>query len=229
VVPEYYRALDDRIGRLLAMVDAGTTVLVVSDHGARALQGGFAINQWLMENGYLVLKETPQSPIPLTPNLVEWSRTRAWGEGGYYARICLNVAGREPSGIVPRSAYEPLRDELVSRLEEICGPNSEPLDNRVLKPEAIYATVNGVAPDLLAYFGGLAWRSVGKVGGGLFWRGNDAGPDGANHDCPGIFIMRAAGARPCHVGGLSIFDVAPTVLHQLGLPIPNSMLGKTIR
>ncbi len=228
VVPDYYRALDTRIGRLLDLAGPDTTVLIVSDHGARALHGGFAINQWLMENGYLVLKQPPQKPIPLTPDLIDWTRTRAWGEGGYYARICLNVAGREPQGIVPRTAYEPLRDELIARLEAVAGPNHEPLGNRVLKPEAIYDTVNGVAPDLLAYFGGLAWRSVGKVGGALFWRGNDAGPDGANHDFPGIFIMHAAGARPRRVEGLSIFDVAPTVLSLLDLPIPPTLRGKVL-
>jgi len=228
VVPDYYRALDARIGRLLALAGPDTTVFVVSDHGAQAMQGGFAINQWLIDHGYLVLKTPPRAPLPLTPDLVDWPRTRAWGEGGYYARICLNVAGREPQGTVPREAYEPQRDEIIAQLEAKAGPDGRSLGNRVLKPEAIYDTVNGVAPDLLAYFGGLAWRSVGKVGGDLFWRGNDAGPDGANHDFPGIFILRAAGVRPRRVEGLSLFDVAPTVLSLLGLPVPPALRGKVV-
>ncbi len=228
VIPDYYRALDARIGRLLDQTGPDTAVLVVSDHGAQALHGGFAINQWLVERGYLVLKSPPSAPVPLTAGLVDWPRTRAWGEGGYYARICLNVAGREPQGLVPRAEYERLRDELIAALEAVAGPDGRLLGNRVLKPEAIYDTVNGVAPDLLAYFGGLRWRSVGKVGGDLFWRGNDAGPDGANHDFPGIFILHGAGARPRRVEGLSIFDVAPTVLGLLGLPIPPTLRGRPL-
>jgi len=228
VIPDYYRALDARIGRLLDAIGRDAAVLVVSDHGARALHGGFAINQWLIDHGYLVLKQTPSAPVPLTPELVDWSCTRAWGEGGYYARISLNVAGREPQGIVPRDGYEPLRDQLIARLEAVRGPNSERLGNRVLKPEAIYANVNGVAPDLLAYFGGLAWRSVGKVGGGLFWRGNDAGSDGANHDFPGVFILRAPGVQPRRIDGTSLFDVAPTVLALLGIDVPETLRGRNL-
>lgn len=228
VIPDYYRALDARIGRLLELAGPDTTVLVVSDHGARALQGGFAINQWLVEHGYLTLKSTPSAPTPLTPDMVDWTRTRAWGEGGYYARIWLNVAGREPQGIVPPSDFDALRSELIARIEAVTGPNEELLGNWVLKPDAIYDTVNGVAPDLLAYFGGLAWRSVGKVGGDLFWRGNDAGPDGANHDFPGILIMHGPGVAPDAAGRYTIFDVAPTVLALLGLPIPETLQGHDI-
>ena len=32
---------------------------------------------------------------------IDWARTTAWGEGGYYARVFLNVEGREPEGTVP--------------------------------------------------------------------------------------------------------------------------------
>ncbi len=229
VIPDYYRALDARIGRLLDVVGPETTVLVVSDHGACAMQGGFAINQWLIENGYLTLKAMPSAPVPLTPDMVDWGRTWAWGEGGYYARICLNVAGREPQGVVSRAAYDPLRSELIAKLEGVCKPNGELLGNFVLKPEAIYDTVNGVAPDLLAYIGGLAWRSVGKVGGDLFWRGNDAGPDGANHDFSGIIVMHGPGVAPRPERLIySMFGVAPTVLALLGLPIPESFNGYDI-
>jgi predicted AlkP superfamily phosphohydrolase/phosphomutase len=229
VIPDYYRALDVRIGRLLDMVGPETVVLVVSDHGARAMQGGFAVNQWLIEHGYLTLKAVPTSPVPLTPDMVDWPRTQSWGEGGYYARICLNVAGREPQGIVPRADYERLRSELIVQLEAVAGPTGKPLGNWVLKPEAIYDTVSGVAPDLLAYFGGLAWRSVGKVGGDLFWRGNDAGPDGANHDFSGILILRGPGITPRRDGRYSIFEVAPTVLQLLGLPIPSAISASPLQ
>ena len=41
----------------------------------------------------------------LKPDLVDWARTTAWGEGGYYGRIFMNVAGREPNGIVPPEEY----------------------------------------------------------------------------------------------------------------------------
>ena len=55
--------------------------------------------------------------------------------------------------------------------------------------------MRGVAPDLIVYFGGLYWRSVGTVGGGkLHTFENDTGPDGANHAEYGIFFFDPRGA-----------------------------------
>ena len=35
---------------------------------------------------------------------VDWDRTRAWGEGGYYCRLSVNLAGREPRGASRRTS-----------------------------------------------------------------------------------------------------------------------------
>src|SRR5437016_14069960 len=47
-IPEYYLKLDEEIGRVLELLDNDTIVLVVSDHGAQRLDGGVAINEWLI-------------------------------------------------------------------------------------------------------------------------------------------------------------------------------------
>ena len=56
---DYYRYLDDEIGIVLELIDDDTAVLVVSDHGAQRLDGGFCVNEWLWREGLLVLKERP--------------------------------------------------------------------------------------------------------------------------------------------------------------------------
>ena len=50
------------------------------------------------------------------------------------------------------------------QLEAAPGPDGQPLGTRVLRPQDVYTEVRGVAPDLIVYFGDLAWRSVGAVG-----------------------------------------------------------------
>ncbi len=78
--------------RLLEGVDpAATNLLIISDHGAKRLDGGICVNDWLRREGYLVLKSDPPPGTPPGKCDIDWSRTRAWGEGGYYARIFLNV------------------------------------------------------------------------------------------------------------------------------------------
>ena len=53
---DYYKRLDSKIARLLRFADDETAVLVVSDHGAKRMDGGICINEWLRREGYLVLQ-----------------------------------------------------------------------------------------------------------------------------------------------------------------------------
>ena len=48
-----------KLGRRLELLDKDTMLLVVSDHGAQRLDGGIAINEWLIREGLLVLNEYP--------------------------------------------------------------------------------------------------------------------------------------------------------------------------
>jgi predicted AlkP superfamily phosphohydrolase/phosphomutase len=225
----YYARLDEEIGTLLEHTDEDTTVLVVSDHGARPMHGGVRINEWLRREGWLSLRDRPDEPTPLAHASVDWPRTRAWGEGGYYARIFLNVQGREPQGAIAPAEYDRERDTLAHALEAMTGPDGQPLGNRVIRPEDTYREIRGTPPDLMVFWGDLAWRSLGTVGGeeGVYTPLNDTGPDACNHDWDGIFIMAGRAApRAGRVEGLQIYDVARTVLGALGARAPTGMLGQ---
>jgi predicted AlkP superfamily phosphohydrolase/phosphomutase len=107
------------------------------------------------------------------------------------------------------------------------------MGTKALRPEQLYREVNGVAPDLLVYFGDLNWRSVGSVGlKTVLTHENDTGPDDANHDYNGIFILDERGSRPGakrgRVDGLTLYDVAPTALTMLGLKPSPDMIGRSI-
>jgi len=41
------------------MVPEDTAILVVSDHGAKSMQGGVCINEWLWREGYLSFVHDP--------------------------------------------------------------------------------------------------------------------------------------------------------------------------
>ena len=154
VIEDYYRHVDAKIGELLEVIPEGTHILVVSDHGAQCMEGGVAINEWLIQKGYLVLEEYPKAPTRLETLKVDWAKTTAWGAGGYYGRLFINVEGREPRGFVRQEDYEATRDRLVAELEALGDPAGTPLGTRVLKPEKLYKTVRGAAPpDLFVYFG----------------------------------------------------------------------------
>jgi len=231
-IRNYYGYLDDQIGELLERFDEETTVLVVSDHGARPMLGAICVNEWLVDNGYLVLEEEPPAGNGLTPFKdlkVDWSRTRAWGEGGYYCRLCLNVEGREPQGIVPQGEFESLRTELADKLISLPGPDGVAIGTTVHRPEDLWRDRQGIPPDLLVYFGDLGWRSNGSLGHGRYWTfENDTGPDDANHDRDGICVLHGPGVHAGKRDDMTIYDIAPTILAAAGLDADPELRGRPL-
>jgi len=230
-MPAYYEFLDAQIGLLLAEIDPEARLLVVSDHGAKRLDGGIFINEWLVAHGYLTLTHRPTTPQPLQMEWIDWSRTRAWAEGGYSGRVYLNVRGRDPHGVVEPADGEALLCELIDGLGAIPDPKGRHLATQVLRPEAVYREVKGIAPDLLVYFGDLQWRALGSVGSGTIHSvDNDRGADDANHDWDGICIVRdgqrdLGGQRR---EGWQITDIAPTILRWAGIEAPEGMIGAVL-
>jgi predicted AlkP superfamily phosphohydrolase/phosphomutase len=233
-IHDYYVYIDRKIGEWLARLDDDTVVLVVSDHGAKRMDGGVCVNEWLWRHGYLAFLDdpVPGRRLPFEKLEVDWPRTRAWGAGGYYGRIFLNVEGREPQGVVPQAEYENLRDELIAQFAALTDMQGRPVGARSFKPNEIYRQVNGAAPDLIVYFGDLFWRSVGALGyDGWITYDNDTGPDDCNHAQNGMFILYdpRQPRRSQEVRGAQLMDVAPTILAHLGVPVPADLQGKIIR
>ena len=151
---------------VLEVLDNDTILLIVSDHGAQRSDGGFAINQWLIREGLLVLNEYPKSVTSFENLDVDWTKTKVWSEGGYCARVFFNVQGREPQGVISAGDYESFQNEMKLRLESLPGENGQPLKSLVFKPQEIYRNQHNVAPDLIVYLGELLSgdRSVRESG-----------------------------------------------------------------
>ena len=228
-IRDYYKYCDERIGELLEVVKDDMAVMIVSDHGAKGMHGAICVNEWLMQKGYQALKNPPDKPSRLKMDMVDWSKTKVWGEGGYYSRIFFNVKGREPEGIIEPDEYDAFRDEMQRELEAITDENGKNIGTVVLRPEKIYREVRNIAPDLIVYFGDLNWRSAAQVGTGqVHIFENDTGPDDANHDYNGVFVLALPGGEKAQAKDqYSIYDVAPTILDFYGLEIPADMIGKS--
>jgi predicted AlkP superfamily phosphohydrolase/phosphomutase len=230
VIRDYYLHVDEEIGRLLELLSDDTVVLVVSDHGAQRLDGGFCVNEWLVREKLLVLHAYPKAVTPFANLSVDWEKTRVWSEGGYYARVFLNVRGREPSGVIEPRDYERFRDEMAARLAATVDDRGRPMGTLVFKPEQVYRHVRNVAPDLIVHFGALYWRSIGGVGyPGVHVQENDTGPDHCNHAQYGSFILAASNSPLTgEVTGARLLDIAPTLLELGGYDVPSSMQGRSL-
>ncbi len=230
VAREFYALLDREIGSFLDLV-GDVPVLVASDHGSQAMEGCFCINEWLAREGYLTLRGgAPKAGTPVESVDVDWRRTRVWGAGGYYARLFINVRGREPEGTLDAKEVPALVERLRAELGTVRRPDGQPLGVRLFAPADVYREVVGDPPDLMAYFGDLKWRSAGTLGHGrLFLEENDTGPDDAVHSLDGIYALRDAALGPGRDAGLQhIVDVGPTLLRRFGVVVPYHVQGHPI-
>ena len=223
---DYHRHLDGLIARLLEHADEDTVVFVLSDHGAKRLDGGIRINEWLRREGLLATLSEPDAVTSLDAVGVDWPRTTAWGEGGYYARVFLNVKGREPDGVVgPGSTRRYGRPRPAPRGHP--RRREQPDPDRRLQARGAVRGPQGIAPDLIVVFGDLLWRSVGTIGGdeGIQTLENDTGPDDANHAQDGLYVVAGPGVEARGRADAHLLDIAPTVLELLEIEEPPGMRG----
>jgi predicted AlkP superfamily phosphohydrolase/phosphomutase len=121
-VKKIYEQFDAVVGRTLPRVEAGATLVVMSDHGFTSWRRAFHLNTWLKEQGYLALMDPNLQHDPGLFSNVDWSRTRAYGLGinGLY----INVAGREREGIVDPGQREALAREIAAKLLQVVDPKT---------------------------------------------------------------------------------------------------------
>jgi len=173
---------------------------------------------------------SPLRKVFLSAEDIDWSRTRAVASGFLCSQIYINLRGREPEGIVDADQYEPLRDRLIAELGSVVDPRSgAPHYASICRREDLYqGPLVDRLPDLLCVpadprtaDAGMDFRSHT-----LFAR--DIALSGT-HRAEGIFAMRGPGIRCGAVTPpVRIFDFAPTILHRLGLPVPDDMDGQVV-
>jgi predicted AlkP superfamily phosphohydrolase/phosphomutase len=233
-VGSFYRFVDDQLFELLELVDDDTIVAVVAPGGMQALHGELALNEWLIAQGDLALRDQPPGVVALEQCEIDWERTRAWaGEAG---AIHLNVAGREPLGSIPAGEAESARAELAYRLRALVDADGRPLLD-VQSPEALYATTHGIAPDLIAVCTRPGWRTTAAVGRGIWiesragqHQGSAARLDAAYETPDGFLLVY----DPRNLGGgrqlddATIYDIVPTLLALFGQPTPARLRGQVI-
>lgn len=231
---DLHSQIDKEIERTLEILPKDTSLMLVSDHGAKRMRARINANELLAQEGYLKLRERPKRITGLKQlnesGLIDWSRSRAFALGAYVAQVWVNLKGREPSGHVISRDYEVVREELSDLFRSIEGVDGEKLDTRVyLKEEAYSGPKLRDMPDLTIYFDNLHYGSNEAMGhSGLYSLATERGPDDSNHGELGIFVIRDVEERAKGKSDGKIEDLMPTILSLFGVRPPDDLDGRSL-
>jgi predicted AlkP superfamily phosphohydrolase/phosphomutase len=227
-----YKQADEMVGRIMDMLEPGEHFMVISDHGFSSFRRGININTWLRDNGLLFLKDDSGLSADWFEN-VDWTRTKAYafGLGGIY----INKEGREGKGIVGQGEEsEAVKRTIIEGLHGLRDEENDDIaindifDNAKVNPNGPYRD-NG--PDLIVGYNRgyrASWEgAVGRVSKTVMidntksWSGDHCIDPRL---VPGVlFSNRRIDAEDPAIG-----DLAPTILTQFGVDVPDHMTGKVL-
>jgi len=157
---------------------------------------------------------------------IDWENTKAYGYSSA-GDIYLNVKGRDPQGSVDPEEYETIRDEIIKKLKSLKDPKTgEKLNIQVFKREEIYdiGVQNENLPDLVV----LVNEDINGINTNIGIGEVVSYGKGGNHRLHGIFLAYGPGIKKSQRVDAKIYDIAPTIIHIFGLPIPNDMDGRVL-
>jgi predicted AlkP superfamily phosphohydrolase/phosphomutase len=211
-----YASIDRLVGKVLELADEDTVVALVSDHGGTPNQHTpVDINAVLEQAGFLIYRTDPGTG----ERTVDLSQTRALGIG--LVHVFINLAEREPAGIVPPHEYASTQQQIIDALLDYRDPatGERPFTLAVTRADAEMLNLWGDLVGDVVYalkpgYDGAHGKQLPSVSFGI----------GGQHS---TFILAGAGVKE----GVELqrqvrsVDVIPTIAYLLGVPLPEQVEG----
>ncbi|WP_440771919.1 alkaline phosphatase family protein [Natronorubrum sp. DTA28] len=153
---------------------------------------------------------------------VLWADSVAYCRHGSEQGIRLNLEGRDPAGVVPRSAYEDVRSEIIALLASVRTPTGEKAFEFVCPREELYTgPYSERACDVLFLPTEMNHTVSTKLHGVEF-----SPTSTYDHKRTGVFIGSGPGfTNTDERGRIDLVDIAPIAMSVLGYPVPERMTG----
>ena len=246
-----FAAMDDIVGVVRRWATGG--VICCSDHGFTAWQVSVHTNALLEQWGYLKLKsgarlmQTPAARklVPIAKRVlpakaarqakgktfaaIDWSQTKAFASPIPLQGVFVNVASRDPFGIVPPEEVESIKADIARRFEELTGPDGQPVTDRVWKSQDVFhGEALAGAPDLMPVLRDHRFELDDEIFHREPFTDVSHLPRGVHHP-DGIVALEGPGVSPGQTIEGSVMDVTPTLLYLAGLKVPEGLDGDVMR
>jgi predicted AlkP superfamily phosphohydrolase/phosphomutase len=218
--------------------------------GMKVLRAGFSLLQRSLTSrqksrlAFLFPKIREKSEMAYSSfSSIDWSRTKAYCSEVLASppSIWINLKGIKPQGIVDPADYDALVNLIIAKLAELKDPRTgRPVINRVYRRDEIFhGPFSNEGADLV-----LDWWSENSLFStqpsfpedtdkpALIIREHkpsDTSEWGGTHRLYGIIVGRAPVLKTgAEIENPHLIDLAPTILHLLGVPVPEDMDGSVL-
>jgi 2',3'-cyclic-nucleotide 2'-phosphodiesterase (5'-nucleotidase family)/predicted AlkP superfamily phosphohydrolase/phosphomutase len=227
------------LGREL-MGENDTTVFASSDHGFAPQWYAVNAGKVMADAGITGAENLSNCRSPAAP-----VRAKACWAGGT-AQIYINLAGRDPGGIVPAADYEAVRTQIVNAYQNLTDPANpgKQVVLRVMRKEelrnvdgtdALHPSRSGDVVVVLRPPYQWDAASAGRViAPSEFFGQHGYLPNlvriGRNVNMHATFVAAGPGVRRHRqVDGVRAIDLAPTLAYLLRIPSPQNARGRILR
>jgi predicted AlkP superfamily phosphohydrolase/phosphomutase len=249
-IRDVYRMLDEGLGRLVSRCGPDDLVVFMSDHGFQPVTRALHLDRLLAQLGHLsfstsnvvfgpmqwgALRAVARRVYDLLglhgrvalPQPVDWTKTRAYtsvrstGEG-----VSINLAGREPHGVVDPTDFERVRDEVADGLSSFADPGTglRPVARVWRREELFQGPFADQAPDLLlAAAPGYSLSHAKSVVAPADWLSGEHRIEGVLAAAGPDVVRRAFGHQLPR-----LVDLAPSILAALGVEPTRPMSGHAL-
>jgi predicted AlkP superfamily phosphohydrolase/phosphomutase len=161
---------------------------------------------------------------------IDWARTQAFFASIPAQGIYINTRRSDLGVVEPGAEYEALRGQIRDGLLSLTDPRSgERIVDQVWYRDEVYGGPQShLAPDVLfvareySYLGRELLGTRGVVETSMNWANGF-------HRMNGVFLAYGPRVRSgIRVEEATMVDVAPTILYDLGLPVPTNMDGQVL-
>jgi len=254
----YLRELDSIVGKVVSLLNEHDYLIVASDHGFTHLHKYVGINNILVQGGFAKRRANSQlftlekvasyfekigikglkervprkifgSAQKVVPRDLDLAKSKAFGVPVGYVSINKNL-------LKDITEYEPIKKALINFFYSVRDElNGEKIVEKIFDTQEIYqGDCMSDAPDLvIAFKRGYEprlWRKktieqVKPIKNRTVKTGNHAGLWAQR----GILIFFGKDIKEGYSTEASIVDVAPTIMHILGVPIPKDVDGRVLQ
>ena len=163
VIPQYYRLMDNILSKVQDGMSSDTLLMICSDHGFSSFKKSVHLNTWLLQNGFMELKDGKKSCEGLFDG-VDWTKTKAYAMG--FNSIFLNLQSREREGIVTSEQISNLTEELAKKLTALTDHGMNVIEKISGAEKATESGSSTNMPDLIAGYANnyrCSWQTA--IGG----------------------------------------------------------------